>query len=303
METSGKRFWEQITPNRATVSTLKRILFSGKTQYQSVEIMETGSFGLTLVLDGKTQSASIDEFVYHETLVQPAMILHPHPEVVFIAGGGEGATVREVLSHHSIGRVVMVDIDSQVVELCKKYMPDFSRGAYDDPRLELRFQDALAYLHQTEESYDVVIIDIPDPLEGGPAYRLYTQEFYQLLKRRLKPQGIVVVQAGPTAVTESQCFSAINKTLSTVFPRVFGYHTYMASFSSTWGFAMATLGLDPTRLSIQEIDQRLAQRVKNPRRFYDGTTHQGLFALPKHLRDSLARESRIITEGAPLFVV
>ena len=91
---------------------LDEVLYDGRTDYQSVKIVRTSSFGLCLVLDGKIQSSEADEFIYHETLVHPAMLTHPDPKNVFIAGGGEGATLRDVLRHKSVQKAVMVDIDA-----------------------------------------------------------------------------------------------------------------------------------------------------------------------------------------------
>ena len=177
----GRWHYEQITPELVQGERVERVIHEGRTAYQSVVVQDTALFGRSLVLDGKTQSTALDEFVYHESLVQPCMVTHPEPRKVFVAGGGEGATIREVLAHDSVERVVMVDIDREVVDLCKEHLGGHHEGAFDDPRLELHHVDALQYLRDTEDRYDVVIIDVPDPLEGGPAYLLYTTEFYCLL--------------------------------------------------------------------------------------------------------------------------
>ncbi|MCI0823092.1 MAG: fused MFS/spermidine synthase, partial [Chloroflexi bacterium] len=205
----GNWHYELITPDLLQAENIDRVLYEGQTAYQHVRIHDAACFGRTLVLDDKTQSTEVDEFVYHEALVQPCMIAHPGPRVVFVAGGGEGATIREVLRHRSVEKVVMVDIDREVVEVCKKYLPNHHQGSFDDPRLELIHDDALKYLEETPQRFDVAIIDVPDPLEAGPAYLLFTQEFYRLLQSRLTERGLMVAQSGPTgpAFTE-QCFSA-----------------------------------------------------------------------------------------------
>ena len=111
---------DAINPDLILLHSLKRVIYSGKTEFQSVDIVETGSFGVALVLDGRIQSSVQDEFIYHEALVQPAMLSHPCPETVFIAGGGEGATLREALSYSTVKRAVMVDIDEEVIAACKR---------------------------------------------------------------------------------------------------------------------------------------------------------------------------------------
>ena len=295
--------YEYITPDLLQAERVDRIIYSGKTAYQSVVIQDTACFGRSLVLDNKTQSTEVDEFVYHEALVQPGMIAHPAPRQVFVAGGGEGATIREALSHRSVERVVMVDIDREVVELCRLHLPSYHQGSFDDARLELHYHDAREFLESTSDRFDVAVIDVPDPLEGGPSYLLFTQEFYQLLRDRLRPGGVMVVQAGPTGPAfYEQCFAAVGNTAAAVFPRTSFYETFVPSFGSTWGFVLGSLGPDPTSLTDAEVDSRVADRLTRPLRHYDGVTHRGMFAVPKYLRHAVAAESRVITEADPLFV-
>ena len=209
-------------------------------------VQDTSCFGRSLVLDGKTQSTELDEFIYHEALVHPTLISHPGPESVFIAGGGEGATAREVLAHRSVSRVVMVDIDSEVVELCRRFLPNHHQGAFDDPRLYLHHADAFAFLEESTETFDVAVVDVPDPLEGGPAWLLYTREFYELLRSRLNPGGAMVAQSGPTGPAfYRQCFAAVANTIASVFPRSFLSEAFVPSFGATWGFVTGSLGPRP----------------------------------------------------------
>ena len=296
--------YENITPDLIQAERINQVLFKGTTAFQDVQIVDAACFGRSLVLDGKTQSTEVDEFVYHETLVHPSLLAHPAPTEVLIAGGGEGATAREVLAHSSVKRCVMVDIDSEVVSLCRRYLPNHHRGAFEDQRLELHHRDALALLQETPDRFDVVIIDVPDPLEGGPAHALFTQEFYLLLRDRLKPDGLMVAQSGPTGPAfYQQCFSAVAKTVGSVFPKVCYCEAFIPSFASTWGFVIGSLGPDPASLAGPQIDALIAERVRAPLRFYDGITHLGIFSVPKFLRQAVAAETRIITEADPLFVV
>ena len=143
MEQSSRTwFQEYLTPNLVQYVGVRERLFAGRTRYQQVEVLDTLDFGRTLILDGKTQSSEADEFVYHEALVHPAMVTHPNPESVFIAGGGEGATLREALAHGSVKSAVMVDLDGEIVDICRRFLPNHHRGAFDDPRVELHFADA-----------------------------------------------------------------------------------------------------------------------------------------------------------------
>ena len=297
-------YYEYITPDLYLASHLKRVLYAGKTPYQRVEIIETVPFGRCLILDGRTQSAEADEFVYHEALVQPALTSLPEPRSVFIAGGGEGATLREVLSHRSVQRVVMVDLDRDVVDLCREYLPQHHQGAFDSPHLELVYDDAWRYLEATQERFDLLVMDIPDPLEGGPAHRLYTQEFYSLALTRLNAHGLLVVQAGPCGpLNFRETFTAIHHTMASVFPAVFPYRISMPSFGGAWGLVLASTSPSLPDLPTEEVDARLAARLTRPLRYYDGLTHEGLFHLPKYIRDGLAQEQRLITRDNPLYAV
>ncbi len=300
----GQWHYELITPGLVQAERVNRVLFEGKTAYQHVLVQDTACFGRSLVLDDKTQSTAVDEFVYHEALVHPSLLAHPQPREVFVAGGGEGATAREVLSHRSVSRVVMVDIDSEVVELCREYLPDHHRGAFEDPRLELHHADALTFLEETQDRFDVAIIDVPDPLEQGPAYMLFTQEFYYLLRDRLKPGGLMVAQSGPTGPSfYEQCFSAVARTVGTVFPAVYLSEAFIPSFGTTWGFVIGSLQPNPTSFSAREIDTLISERISGQLSFYDGITQRGMFSVPKYLRAAVAAETRTITRSEPLFVV
>ena len=292
---------DEVNPDLVQLHSIKQIIYSGQTEFQSVDIVDTGSFGICLVLDGKIQSSERDEFIYHEALVHPAMLSHPRPETVFIAGGGEGATLREVLVHNMVKKVVMVDIDDQVVDICHRFLPAFHQGSFDDTRAEIHFTDARRHLQQTNDRFDVIIIDLVEPLEIGPACLLYTQEFYQLIKERLNPGGIISVQSGASGWANSQNFTAIINTLKSVFSIVCPYEVYVPSFVDLWGFATASQSLDPTKLGSEEIDHRISTRLSKKLKSYDGLSHQAIFTLPKHLRHQLGITRRIITDKKPVF--
>jgi len=294
-------FMEFVTPSFIQQFSISDIIYSGKTEFQSVQVIDTPGFGKCLVLDGKMQCSEYDEFIYHEALVHPAMITHPGPETVFIAGGGEGATLREVLAYSTVKKVVMVDIDREVVDICKKLLPFLSQGAFDDSRVELLHTDALKYLDETKEKFDVVIIDLTEPLEEGPSYLLYTREFYRSLTEKLAPSGLVALQSGSTSMIISLGFIAVANTLRTAFPVVAPYRAEIPSFGGSWGFAVASRNLNTCELSPEEVDLRISSRVGKKLRFYDGQTHRGIFTIPKYLREEMVREKRIITVDQPLF--
>lgn len=293
---------DSINENFVQLHRIEEVLYAGQTKFQSAQIIRSSSFGICLVLDGKIQSSEADEFIYHEALVQPAMMTHPCPEAVFIAGGGEGATLREALRHKTVQRAVMVDIDGEVVALSKKYLPNHSRGAFEDNRTELYHVDARDYLAKSNDKFDIVVIDLPDPIEEGPAYLLYTREFYQIVRDRLTDNGLIVVQAGSASLTELLNFTAVNNTLKSVFPIVSQYKADMPCFGGPWGFCLASLKPDPTLLSPDEVDNRIAARSLTGLKLYDGLTHQGMFSLPRYIRDAMVSQPRLITDKDPLYL-
>jgi len=295
-----KWFSDYISPDLTMLHSIKERIYSGRSKFQSIEIVNTGSFGVCLVLDGKIQSSEADEFIYHEALVHPAMLTHPRPERVFIAGGGEGATLREVLAHKTVKRAVMVDIDEEVVSLCRRLLPSWHQKAFDDPRTELHFVDARKYLEESTEKFDVIIIDLVDPLEHGPARLLYTREFYQIVEQKLGPAGIMSVQAEPAEWTSLDNFTAITSTLRNVFPIAHPYQVHVPSFLGLWGFVAASQSLDPCELTPEEIDNRISTRISKKLKSYDGLTHQAMFTIPKHIRQQLATSTRIITDKQPI---
>ena len=304
MDFQGKWFFELITQDLVLLYKINNSLYSGKTCYQRVDILETDAFGKSLILDGKTQSTSRDEYIYHESLVHPALLSHPDPRSIFIGGGGEGATLREVLLHRKVERVTMVDLDSKVVELCRSYLPEHSDGAFDDSRAQIVHQDARKYLSECEESYDVVILDLVDPLEEGTAYTLYTREFYEIVRHRLRPGGILVTQSGPASLlNHTECFTPIVKTISTLFPVVRPYTIYVPAFVTPWAFTLAFTDPGARDCSVSEVDHLISERLVRKLMFYDGLTKQHMFSLPTYLRRGIAGENRIVTDDTPVFMV
>ena len=303
MELTGNWFAESVTPDLAVIARLRAVLFSGATPYQKVEVLDSHEFGRSLVLDGKTQSTELDEFIYHESLVHPAMLSHPEPKRVFIGGGGEGGTLREALAHRSVESATMIDLDAEVVELCRQHLPDHHQGSFDDPRVTLLHQDARGYLQSDGDGFDVMLLDLVDPLEGGPAYLLYTEEFYRIAQNRLNPRGVLVTQSGPAGLPNyRECFTTIYNTLSEVFTHTAAAQVHVPAFETLWGFTIAS---DAPLLPLvgAELDAAISRRINKELRHYDGETHRGMFALPKFLREGIAGETRINRDEAPVFMV
>ena len=303
MDMSGNWFIEAVSPELSVMLKVRQIYYSGQTAYQKVEVLDSELFGRSLILDGKTQSTERDEHIYHETIDHPAMLCNPEPKQAFIGGGGEGGTLREVLGHKSVKRVTMVDLDSEVVALCREYLPNHHKGSFDDPRTSLIHQDARSYLQNTSDYYDVIILDLVVPLEGGTAALLYTQEFYAIAKARLNPGGVLVTQSGPAGLLNyTECFTTIFNTLGTVFDHTTATQVHIPAFQTLWGFTIASDTPFP-EASEDEVDAQIASRLASTLKYYDGVSHRNMLALPKFQREGLESEDRINKDSDPVFML
>jgi len=296
---SGNKWIEEELEDGLRVNyRLKKIFHTGESKFQTVDLVDLEPFGRCLIIDGLIQSCQVDEFVYHECLVHPAMLLHPNPKTVFIGGGGEGSTAREVLRHSSVEKCVMVDIDDVVVHFCREHLPE-NAEAFKDPRLELIIDDAKKQLEDSTTKYDVIIMDLDDPLEGGPCYQLYTKEFYTMAKSKLTPNGVLVTQSGQAGIKQHPVvFTSIHNTLKQVFAQVFPMNQAVYSFMDEWGWNLAVQDAaipDPKKLSKEEVDKRIASRIKGDLQFLDGESWAGVFALSKKHRRSLAEETAVLS--------
>ena len=303
MDMSGNWFIESVYTDLNVMLKVREVFYSGSTAYQKVEVIDSELFGRSLVLDGKTQSTERDEHIYHETLVHPAMLCHPDPKQVFIGGGGEGGTLREVLCHNSVEMATMVDLDSEVVALCRQYLPNHHLGSFDDPRTNLIHEDARAYLQNTPDLYDVIILDLVDPLEGGTAALLYTQEFYALAKARLNSGGVLVTQSGPAGLLSfKECFTTIFNTLGTLFDHIKAVQVHVPAFQTLWGFTIVSDTAFP-EVSEDDAELELARRLSKKLKYLDGVSYSNMHALLKFQRDGLRTEKRINKDSDPVFMI
>ena len=303
MDMSGNWFIESVYTDLNVMLKVREVFYSGSTAYQKVEVIDSELFGRSLVLDGKTQSTERDDHIYHETLVHPAMLCHPDPKQVFIGGGGEGGTLREVLCHNSVEMATMVDLDPEVVALCRQYLPNHHLGSFDDPRANLIHEDARAYLQNTPDLYDVIILDLVDPLEGGTAALLYTQEFYALAKARLNSGGVLVTQSGPAGLLSfKECFTTIFNTLGTLFDHIKAVQVHVPAFQTLWGFTIVSDTAFP-EVSEDDAEFELARRLSKKLKYLDGVSYSNMHSLLKFQRDGLRTEKRINKDSDPVFMI
>ncbi|MEM2373179.1 MAG: polyamine aminopropyltransferase [Thermoproteota archaeon] len=289
-------FVEMQAPGSAHLYNILSVYYVGSTRYQDVSILELSELGKTLILDGKVQSSIRDEHVYHEALVQLAMLTHPNPTRVLVIGGGEGATVREVLKHNTVREVVMVDIDQELIEIIKQQFPELHQGSFNDPRVKLVFDDGRKFVEKCDDDrFDVVVCDLTDPLKGGPSVYLYTVEFYREVSRVLSGDGIMATQA-ENVKSASECFQSIYKTIKQVFPITVAYTMFIRSFDTEWGFVIGSKRFNPFDLSEEEEEKRIRERGISLK-FYEPRIKKRLFTLPKGFLDG----GRISTDSNPIY--
>ncbi|MBB6097682.1 spermidine synthase [Deinobacterium chartae] len=298
----GSYFLEEITPFESMLRRMDEVLEKRTTKFQELTLFRSGGFGKVLVLDKDVQSTERDEHVYHDTLVHPALLAHPNPKRVFIVGGGEGATLREALRHPTVEKVVMVDIDDELIEIAKELLPEWHQGAFDDPRSEVHAEDARAYLEQHDDTYDVIIVDLVDPVgEDSPARYLFTQEWYALLKSRLNEGGYVAMQAGMLLLTHHREHPVIHRTVREVFKHVRTYRTYIPGYFLQFGFILATDATDPLEIPAATYQQRLEERALKLK-YLNAPLIAAQFVLPNDLIEAIEAETMVSTDAQPFWL-
>jgi spermidine synthase len=281
----GHWYIDQIDPYEFHGYAVTNHLHFGRTKFQVVEIVESPKFGKMLILDGKIQSAALDEHIYHEALVHPAMLLHPDPRRILILGGGEGATLREVLRYRSVEQAVMVDLDEEVVTLCRQYLPEWSAGAFEDPKASVVCEDARQFLKRPIGLFDVIIQDITDPVTAD-----FGGEYYRAIRKRLASPGVLAMQALELNRGDFAGHLTIREEVGRVFPHLLSYRTYIPSFRADWGFLLAT-GEELNPLLPGPLAARFQERLGPGAglRFYSPAIHSALFTLSQELADRIGQ--------------
>ncbi|MFN0073986.1 MAG: spermidine synthase [Chloroflexota bacterium] len=280
-------FDTEFEPGEVVLERVERVICTAQTQFQRVDIVETTAYGRTLLLDGALQSTAADERAYHEMLIHPGLVTIDQPRQVLIIGGGEGATLREVLRHNTIQRAVMVDIDGELVEICKRDLAIMHQGAFDDPRAEVRIQDGADFLKASPGQFDLIVYDLTDPGSDLPG-PLLSEDFLRLAKSALTLEGMLVMNPFRIGVKGLSPFSlTVRATLQRLFVNVELYASYIHSFLWYCGFYLASDARLAQPLSVDDVDARLRSRGIEDLYAYDGITHQALFSLPRWVRREL----------------
>src|SRR5690606_28497277 len=277
----GELLLESLSPHAAYGLRVDRRLDTIRSPYQLIEVFETPQFGRLFRLDGCYMTSEGDEFFYHEPMVHPAAISHGAPATALVIGGGDGGSSEELLKYPSMRRVVMAELDAAVIEVARKHLSKVHRNVFDDPRLEIRIGDGWDLVANSDETFDLVVLDLTDP--DTPAERLYTGEFFAGLKRILAPGGAISLHIG-SPIYRPEVPARLVALLRKHFRHVRPMGTYVPLYGSYWGFAMASDILDPLALEPAEVERRIAQHGLGSLSYYNGDTHRALFALPNYFR-------------------
>ncbi len=275
---------------------IQRWIHRQQTPFQLVEVVETKDYGVTLFLDRRFQTSEKDEFFYHEALVHPAMMTHPHPETVLIIGGGDGGTLEEVCKYPSVQNITMVELDGEVVEIAKTHLQAICGRAFEDPRLRLIIGDGRAFVEETKDRFDVILLDLTDPLE--PSKYVYTREFYRLCGERLRPGGVLALH-NDAPFFYPETFNVISKTLAAAFPAVRQYLTYVVGYMLDFAFALCAREDGVLNVDESVLEERAEARKLTDLSFYSPQMHGRLFALPGYVQRILREPGRVSTDADP----
>ena len=275
-------FSEAHSPNVKLSIRVDKQLYSGQSEFQRIDVFHSPEFGRFLTLDGYMMLTEKDEFIYHEMITHPAMAVHPHVRDVLVIGAGDGGVIRELCRYDDIEHIDMVEIDPQVVEVCREYLPKTS-CSLDDPRVTIHYEDGLKFIRRKVDCYDLIIVDSTDPF--GPGEGLFTREFYGNCYKALRADGIMVNQhESPFYEEDALACQRAHKRIVESFPISKVYQAHIPTYpSGHWLFGFASKKYHPLR--------DLNEKRWNDRNlhcwYYTTTLHKGAFYIPAYVEELL----------------
>ena len=276
-------FWysENHTKDAKMSIRVDRQLYSGQSEFQRIDVFESPEFGRFLTLDGIMMLTEKDEFIYHEMIVHVPMASLPDARNILVIGAGDGGTVRELCRYDTVENIDMVEIDEQVVDVCREYLPQ-TASALGDPRVHLFFEDGLRFVRHPEDEYDLIIVDSTDPF--GPGEGLFTGEFYGNCYKALKSEGVLVNQhESPYYPDDAKAMQRAHKRIVQSFDRAWVYQAHIPTYpSGHWLFGFASKGTDPMAV---DADRWNGLGIRT--RYYNTDLHKGAFALPNYVKELL----------------
>jgi len=275
-------FTEKWAPDVHFSIQIRENIHQEKTTFQQIAFYNSKTFGKFFTLDGIMMANEKDEFIYHEMIVHTPLSVHPEIERVLVIGGGDGGSVRELTKYPQIKKIDMVEIDERVVRLCQIYLPQ-TASKLIDPRVSLYFEDGLAYVQNTKQQYDLIIVDSTDPI--GPGEGLFTKAFYENCYRILTEEGILINQhESPYFDKEALEMQRAHKKIKTLFPIAEVYQAFIPTYpSGHWLFGFASKKYHP----IHDFKQATIETLLEETKYYNKDVHVGSFALPNYVKKQL----------------
>ena len=268
---------------------VEKQLYSGQSDFQRIDVFESEEYGRFLTLDGYMMLTERDEFIYHEMIVHVPMAVNPDIKNVLVIGAGDGGVLRELTRYKSVERIDLVEIDEQVVEVCKKYLPKTACG-FEDSRVNVYFQDGLKFVRRCENTYDLIIVDSTDPF--GPGEGLFTKEFYGNCCNALTEKGIMVNQCESPFYSEDRiAMQRAHKRIVESFPVSRVYQAHIPSYpSGHWLFGFASKKYHP----VKDLDPEAWKALGIKTRYYNTKLHAAAFALPNYVQELLENVEGIV---------
>lgn len=256
---------------------IKKRIFETKSPFQQIEVVDTYNLGRALILDGILQTTEKDEFIYHETLVHPAMLTQTKPQNILIIGGGDGGSLREVLRYGGVERAYLCEIDAEVVDTCKKFLPNINRGVFNDSRAEIVFEDGAEFIKGFSNFFDAVIVDSSDPI--GPATILFSEKFYESVSKALTKNGVFSIHAGMNSPLQTKTLHKAVTALKKIYPFVEVRTAYVPSYFGSMNFVLSAK--HKKAISYFGPDFR---RISQSLKYYSPELHYSSRILPKFLK-------------------
>ncbi len=267
-------------PGFAHTYRIDEELYRGRSLYQEIRVIANADFGRMLILDEAVQTTERDEFIYHEMLAHVPLLAHRSPRRALIIGGGDGGLLEEALKH-PLEAAVMVEIDREVIDVTRRFLPQIPGGAFEDPRTQLHIADGIRFIEETTERFDVILVDSTDP--KGPAVGMFAQPFYENARRRLRPGGLITVQSG-SPLYQQDLIRMVRANLAAVFPHVVTYLAAVPTYPGVlWSFTIGA-AVDPAAVSPEVVARRT---VEFGLQYLTPNIHRAAFALPPFIARDL----------------
>jgi len=261
-----------------TVETTEH-LYSGKSSFQQIDVYQTSKCGRMLLLDGIIQLTEYDEFAYQEMLAHLPLFAHPNPENVLVIGGGDGGMLREIAKHDCVKNIDICEIDAQVIEVCKKFLPSLSCG-FDDARVHLHVADGSVFVADKHSCYDVIIVDSTDPI--GPGESLFNEAFYAKMKNALKPDGVIASQSESIFLHPQ-----VIQRLMRINRKLFNQYNYALMLVPTYPTGTIGASVVSAGRNVRKPARQPSAEMQRKLRYYTPQIHEASFVLPKFAEDFL----------------